>query len=175
MVEGWNEPMYPQYWDGTPELLVPYQRKLWLLCRELAPGKLVLSPSFVRVELPDGQEFLKRFKAAGGLQWCDGLAWHGYCGSAVDLRGQHDALRMHTKLPLWNTEFVVGARFESQAVMDAMLLLNSLRVECAVYNPELRGFEDYTDPTMQRIHDRIEALTQKRGCFYLASRALGLN
>lgn len=162
--EGWNEPGYPQYWDGTPELLVPYQRRLFELCRELAPGKPVLSPSFVRVELADGQVFLRRFKAAGGLQWCDGFAWHGYAARTEDLRGQHAAIRTFTDLPLHNTEFVIGSRFESRALIDAFMLMHSLDVKCGVYNPELPGFEDYTSPIMQQVRDQFNAPTTRKGC-----------
>lgn len=153
--EGWNEPGYPQYWDGTPEMLVPYQRRLFELVHELAPAKTVLSPSFVRVELADGQDYIRRFKAAGGLQWCDAFAWHGYAAKPEDLRGQHASIRTFTDLPLQNTEFVIGSRFEPQAVIDAFMLMHDLGVECGVLNPEIPGFEDYTDPTMQQVHDQL--------------------
>jgi hypothetical protein len=163
ILEGWNEPMYPQYWDGTPELLVLLQKVLYQRSR----GKLVLSPSFVRVELPDGQAFLKRFIDAGGLDFCDGVAWHGYATQADDLAGQIAALRalVGTK-PLWNTEYVVGpvtAAQRPKAMVDSMMLQASLGVECAVWNAEIPGSEDYTDPMMREIHDRLVA-TPAQGC-----------
>lgn len=161
--EGWNEPGYPHYWDGSPELLVPYQRRLLELVHELAPGKLVLSPSFVRVELPDGQAFLQRFKAAGGLNYCDAVAWHGYCEHSEDLRGQIASLRTFTDFPLWNTEYVVGTGLSQ--MQDSLMLQASLGIQCAVWNAEISGSEDYTDPTMQRVHDQLATPpSSKRGC-----------
>jgi hypothetical protein len=159
VLEGWNEPMYAQYWDGTMEQLVELQRALY----ERRNGKLVLSPSFVRVELLDGQEFLERYVAAGGLQWCDAIAWHGYCEQAVDLKGQVAALRkvVGTK-PLWNTEYVVGTGLSQ--MQESLMLQASLGVECAVWNAEMPGSEDYTDATMLKTHELMTELPKREGC-----------
>jgi Glycosyl hydrolase catalytic core len=161
--EGWNEPMYPEYWDATPEMLVPYQRRLFQLCQEFAPGKIVLSPSFVRVELPDGKDYLNRFKAAGGLEYCDAVAWHGYCEKSADLRGQVASLKTFTDKPLWNTEYVVGTGLSQ--MKDSLMLQSALGVQCAVWNAEILGSDDYTDPTMQQVHDQLTSLSARKGCF----------
>lgn len=162
--EGWNEPLYPQYWDGSPELLTAFQQVLYTIAKERWPNKPVLSPSFVRVELPDGQEFLKRYIVADGLQWCDALAWHGYCEHSEDLRGQIASLRSFVGAkPLWNTEYVCGTGIAQ--MKDSLMLQASLDVECAVWNAEMPGFEDYTDPTMAKVRALLDAPpASKPGC-----------
>lgn len=165
--EGWNEPGYPQYWDGTPELLVAYQRILYTIAKERWPNKPVLSPSFTRVELPDGQAFLKRYASAGGLEWSDAVAWHGYAARSEDLRGQIDALRtLVGPKPLWNTEYVVGSGLSQ--MQGSLLLQASLGIQCAIWNAEIPGSEDYTDSTMQQVHDQfiqMPELSKRKGCF----------
>lgn len=171
ILEGWNEPAYPQYWDGTLERLVALQKVLY----ERANGKLVLSPSFTRVELPDGQEFLERFKAAGGFQYCDAVAWHGYCARPEDLRGQIASLKTFTTLPLWNTEYVVGptaSEAERQDYMKRSLIIQAeLGIECAVWNAEIPGSEDYQDDTMWETYQLLknapspQVLARRKGCF----------
>lgn len=162
--ELWNEPAIPGYWDGTPEELVRLSRVAYQIIKEFEPDAIVLSPSFTEVELPRGRAFLERYAAAGGLSYCDAVAWHGYAGAPADIAGQIAALRLVVgDRPLWNTEHVVGTGL---ALMSGALELQaSLGVKCAVWNAEIPGSEDYTDPTMQRVHDKLTAApTGKRGC-----------
>lgn len=154
--ELWNEPAYPEYWSGTPEELVEQSRVAYQIIKELQSDAVVLSPSFTRVELPDGQAFLKQYIAAGGLRYCDAVAWHGYAGAASDLAGQIAALRSLVGYrPIWNTEYVVGIGLSQMA--DSLTLQASLGVEGVVWNAEIPGSEDYTDGTMQRIANSMMA------------------
>lgn len=169
--ELWNEPAYTQYWDGTPEELAEQSRVAYQIIKRLQPDAVVLSPSFTEVELPRGRAFLERYCAAGGLTYCDGVAWHGYAGAVADLAGQVAALRVVVgDKPLWNTEYVVGSGLGLMA--PSLQLQASLGVKCAVWNAEIPGSEDYTDPTMQRVHDQFNAPAKRGGCSPLRWLAL---
>lgn len=172
--ELWNEPSMG-YWDGTIEELVEQSRIGYKIIKDLQPDAVVLSPSFTRVELPDGQEFLERFRAAGGFQYCDAVAWHGYCEHPEDLRGQIASLKTFTNLPLWNTEYVVGPTANETERRDYMkrslIIQTELGIECAVWNAEIPGSEDYEDDTMWETYQMLknapspQVLATRKGCF----------
>lgn len=167
--ELWNEPAIPGYWDGTPEQLVEQSRIGYQTIKELQPDAVVLSPSFTEMVEPRGRAFIQAYTQAGGLQWCDGIAFHGYAAQPEDLRGGIAALRsLVGARALWNTEYVIGPVSLEQrprAMTDSLLLQAQLGIQCAVWNAEIPGSEDYTDPTMQRVHDLLSAPpATNKGC-----------
>jgi hypothetical protein len=157
--DGWNEPGIPPYWDGSPELLVEYERAKYLIIKELAPNSIVLSPSFTEFAMPRGIAFIDRYLAAGGGQWCDGISAHFYVAKPEHMIGDVAALRALMRKhgvdrPIWNTEYVIGPcelslRPAYQA--QSLIIQASLGIQCAVWNPEIPGSEDYTDPTTQTV------------------------
>lgn len=167
--EGWNEPMYPQYWDGTMQQLVERQKLYYQLIKAAQPSAFVLSPSFVRVELPDGQAFLRQYADVGGLLWCDGVAWHGYCAQPTDLTGQISSIKAVVGgKPLYNTEYTVGQIFTRKPVIDSLVLMQQAGVKVAVYNPEIPGHNDYTSDVMyeaRKVLDTLPVIAKHKGCF----------
>lgn len=159
--DGWNEPGIPPYWDGSPELLVDYERAKYLIVKELQPSSIVLSPSFTEFAMPRGSAFIDRYLAAGGGKWCDAISAHFYAAKPEHMIGDIAALRLLMKkygvgLPIWNTEYVIGPcdlAVRPAYQRQSLIIQASLGIQCAVWNSEILGSEDYTDPTTEMVAD----------------------
>jgi hypothetical protein len=172
--ELWNEPAIPGYWDGTPEELVEQSRIGYQLIKQLQPDAIVLSPSFTEPSLPRGCAFIQRYVKAGGLEWCDGVAAHFYQTKPEYMRGDiATVIALVGNRRIFNTEYVIGPATSvaqrQQYMIDSLLLQREMGIEVAVWNPEVPGSEDYTDPTMGEIYAQLLApqpvpAPAKKGC-----------
>lgn len=165
--DGWNEPGIPPYWDGSPELLVDYERAKYLIVKELQPNSIVLSPSFTEFAMPRGSAFIDRYLAADGARWCDAISAHFYVAKPEHMIGDVAALRALMKKhgveqPIWNTEYVIGPcdlSLRPAYQRQSLIIQASLGIEATVWNPEISGSEDYTDPTSQTVAEWLIGAT----------------
>jgi hypothetical protein len=111
--ELWNEANTPAYWVGSIPTMVTMAQHAYRIIKSLDPNALVLSPSVTNTNNTAGP-WLNSYLAAGGGQYADVIAFHGYftyvtpegdanyvIGTAI--RGAMSANGASSK-PLWDTE-----------------------------------------------------------------------
>jgi polysaccharide biosynthesis protein PslG len=111
--ELWNEANQHEYWSGGIPALVTMAQHASTIIKSVDPSAEIFTPSGVG-GATDTSTFLDKFLAAGGGQFVDGVAFHGYVNSVPslpeDVNRIVDALRgvMAKRglgsLPLWDTE-----------------------------------------------------------------------
>jgi hypothetical protein len=135
--ELWNEPNAPNFWAGEPEDLVAMAEVANQIIHEA--GGVVLSPA---LQGTSGDDWLRRYFAAGGNRFCDIVSFHGYLHGSPELIIDlvHRLARVMDEFgladkPLWDTEHSWGARDwpygdapERQAVWLARFLILSAAV-----------------------------------------------
>jgi len=109
--EVWNEPHNDFFWSGTDAQMVRMARDAYTTIKRIDPDALILSPS-PGTNPRLGMKWMDSYLAAGGGQYADVIAFHGYLQttSAMDLVSRvanfRQMLASHgqdTK-PLWDTE-----------------------------------------------------------------------
>lgn len=111
--ELWNEANQHEYWSGGIPALVTMAQHAYTIIKSIDPSAKVFTPSGVG-GATDTSTFLDKFLAAGGGQYVDGIAFHGYVNSIPsapeDVNRIVDAVRgVMAKYglsgkPLWDTE-----------------------------------------------------------------------
>lgn len=159
-VELWNEPA-EGYWDGSPEELAEYCRLAYPILA--ATGKTVLSPSFTSWD-SYGYEFLDRFLAAGGGEWCDEVAGHFYCATPDIIKPKFlsldEMLKKHRlSRRIRNTEYNVAPTdlsLRDAYMAQSLIIQASLGFSGAVVDPEpSEALNDYTNDTQRRVADLL--------------------
>jgi hypothetical protein len=111
--ELWNEASQHEYWSGGVPALVTMAQHAFTIIKSVDPSAKVFTPSGVGGAM-DTSTFLDQFLVAGGGQFVDGVAFHGY-GNAlpsspeeinriVDAVQGIMAKRGFGDRPLWDTE-----------------------------------------------------------------------
>jgi len=75
--EVWNEPHNDFFWDGTDAQMVRMARDAYTIIKSIDPEALILSPS-VGMHPRIGAAWMDSYLAAGGGQYADIIAFHGY-------------------------------------------------------------------------------------------------
>jgi polysaccharide biosynthesis protein PslG len=75
--ELWNEPVNYYYWSGTFPQMVRMAKDAHDIIHSINPHALMLSPPN-GADLPYGQHWWEKYAAAGGLNYADVIAFHGY-------------------------------------------------------------------------------------------------
>ncbi len=107
--EVWNEPNEPKFWTGDIPTLVTMAQHAKQIIRSVDPDSIVLTPSATWTSTSPAQWFDQYF-AAGGGQYADAIAFHGYVGPSPegivsDLRQIWSVAAKHSvNKPVWNTE-----------------------------------------------------------------------
>ncbi len=111
--ELWNEANQHEYWSGGIPALVTMAQHASSIIKSIDPSAKVFTPSGVGGAL-DTPTFLDNFLAAGGGQFVDGVAFHGYVNSIpsspedvnyiLDAVKEVMAKRGLGGRPLWDTE-----------------------------------------------------------------------
>jgi hypothetical protein len=116
--EIWNEPNGSGFWTGTPKQMVELAAIAYPIIKRIDPSALVTTPAVSSSGWPLSHDaWLDQYLTAGGGDYADVIAWHGYAGRndrpalpPEGLTEQIHALRKvllkHglSKLPVWNTE-----------------------------------------------------------------------
>lgn len=111
--ELWNEANQHEYWSGGIPALVVMAQHASAIIKSIDPSAKIFTPSGVG-GVGDTSTFLDNFLAAGGGQFVDGVAFHGYVNSIpalpedvariVDAVQTVMAKRGVSHMPLWDTE-----------------------------------------------------------------------
>jgi len=111
--ELWNEANQHEYWSGGVPALVTMAQHAYNIIKVINPSAIIFTPSSVG-GATDTSTFLDEFLAAGGGQFVDGVAFHGYGNTIpsspeevnriVDAVHAVMAKRGISSLPLWDTE-----------------------------------------------------------------------
>lgn len=155
LYEGWNEPGLPQYWDGTPEELVTYERRRYQITKEMQPDSIIVSPSFTEPTLPRGRAFIERYLTAGGGDWCDEVAFHGYAEKPEHLihytEGMLYMMRKYgVNKRLRDTEYAIGDSLRREYMAQSFIIHAAFGIPW-VWNSHV--VNDYTDPTAREMAD----------------------
>ncbi len=112
--EIWNEWDLKGSWRGTPEQMLRFAELAYQTIKSNDPRATVISPTICSTE--SKLDAYQAFLAMGGLQYCDVVGMHGYCGSnppetlipwIEKIRGLATSVGKVNK-PLWNTEMGVN-------------------------------------------------------------------
>jgi hypothetical protein len=111
--ELWNEASQHEYWSGGIPALVTMAQRANFIIKSVDPSAKIFTPSGVG-GAADTATFLDKFLEAGGGQYVDGVAFHGYVNSVpsapedvnriVDAVKEVMARRGLEGRPLWDTE-----------------------------------------------------------------------
>jgi hypothetical protein len=113
--ELWNEMGDPPVWSGTVAQMVRMAKDAATILKQVDPQAVVLVPSAI-IEGARGRNFLDAYLAAGGKNYADAIAFHGYVQksgkplnpeSILDYIAQTRAILAKYGLqakPLWDTE-----------------------------------------------------------------------
>ncbi|MFE5325292.1 helix-turn-helix domain-containing protein [Embleya sp. NPDC056575] len=110
--ELWVAANHPHHYNGSVEALVEMTRRASAVIRAEDPGATVVCPSVTELWKPESHDFLLRFAAAGGYQYCDAAGVKLYQRQITDppetmleaVRGVDRTFqRAGYHLPLWNT------------------------------------------------------------------------
>lgn len=74
--EIWNEPNNPESWAGTTAQMVSLAQAAYQTIKSIDPNAKVLSPGPAIGS--DYASWIQGYLEAGGAQYSDGVAWHGY-------------------------------------------------------------------------------------------------
>jgi hypothetical protein len=101
--EIWNEAQDPNFYCGDIPSMVAMAKDAYAIIHQVQPGAQVLSPSVTGV---DGPGWFKSYLAAGGGQYADIIAFHGYwLGVAETLPTIVAGYRVNLDpKPIWDTE-----------------------------------------------------------------------
>ncbi len=116
--ELWNEPNGSGFWTGTPKQMVELAAVAYPIIKKIDPSALVTTPGVSSSGWPLSHDaWLDQYLAAGGGNYADVIAWHGYAGRndrpalppeglAEQIVALKKVLVKHglSKLPIWNTE-----------------------------------------------------------------------
>ena len=153
-VEAWNEANVIHEWQDDFETLFKMQRILWETVKAHSPNTLVLSPSSTSWDF----KYFRKLFDANILQYCDGLAMHGYSYDPKDfvlLFDQLDAtlndLSFHKDVFITEIGFRTPAfSNENQALYLALFTLEAFvrdRVKAILWfryqNPRPEALSDY--------------------------------
>jgi hypothetical protein len=108
--EIWNEPEDPKYYSGDVATMVELQKSAFETIKAIDPSLMVLTPS--SIGSVEGFKWTSKFLAAGGGQYADILAFHGYwdhpdAEPVVDIIRRFKDLYAANGLagkPIWDTE-----------------------------------------------------------------------
>ncbi len=75
--ELWNEPYLPRMWSGTIPQLLRMARDAREIIHGIDPDAVFLTPPS-GLQAPRTRDFMEDWLAAGGGQFADGIAFHGY-------------------------------------------------------------------------------------------------
>ncbi len=107
--EIWNEPNLPNFYTGTPEVMVRLAREVYTTIKEADPDAIVVSPSAVG---PTGIPWLQEYLEQGGGKYADVIGYHLYVRGqppeaklefASQVKGLMQRYNVADK-PLWDTE-----------------------------------------------------------------------
>jgi hypothetical protein len=73
--EIWNEAYHTRGWNGTIAQMIRMEQDATAIIKTADPSAMVLTPSFA---FTDGRTWFDSYLAAGGGQYADGIAFHGY-------------------------------------------------------------------------------------------------
>ena len=109
--EVWNEPHNDFFWSGTHAQMVRLARDAYTTIKGIDPDAVILSPS-VGTNPRLGMRWMEGYLAAGGGQYADVIAFHGYLQSTsstdfvprvANFRKMLAEYKQNSK-PLWDTE-----------------------------------------------------------------------
>jgi hypothetical protein len=107
--EVWNEPNEPKFWTGDIPTLVTMAQHAQRIIKSVDPSAIVLTPSATWTTTSPAQWFDQYF-AAGGAQYADAIAFHGYVGPTPEgivsnlQQIWSVAGKYSINIPIWNTE-----------------------------------------------------------------------
>ncbi|GCD92974.1 helix-turn-helix domain-containing protein [Embleya hyalina] len=110
--ELWVAANHPHHYNGSVESLVEMTRRASAVIRAEDPGATLVCPSVTELWKTESHDFLLRFAAAGGYQYCDAAGVKLYQRRVTDppetmleaVRGVDRTFqRAGYHLPLWNT------------------------------------------------------------------------
>lgn len=107
--EIWNEPNDPRFWTGDNATLIDMARRAYQIIKAEQPTAVVLTPSATWTTTSPSQWF-DRYFAAGGGQYADVIAFHGYVGTTPEgivpeLQKLWAVTSRHwINKPIWDTE-----------------------------------------------------------------------
>ena len=106
--ELWNEPQDPQFFCGDIAAMVALQQHAHTIIKSIDPSLMVLTPSPVNAL---GPQWMSSFLKAGGGQYADIMAFHGYWDTSAEsiLRVIESFKRVfiangQASKPMWDTE-----------------------------------------------------------------------
>jgi Glycosyl hydrolases family 39 len=107
--EIWNEPNLPDFFSGTPELMLQLAREAYVILKQVDKTLIVVSPSATSIA---GVSWLDRYLRLGGGAYADVIGFHLYVTpeapeAMVDLARRVRAVMAENHAagkPLWNTE-----------------------------------------------------------------------
>lgn len=116
--ELWNEPNGSGFWTGTPKQMVELAARAYPIIKSIDPSAIVTSPAVSSSGWPLSHDaWLDQYLTAGGGEFADVIAWHGYAGRndrpALPPEGLSEQIAALRKvlakhglghLPIWNTE-----------------------------------------------------------------------
>ncbi len=116
--EMWNEPNASGYWSGSPKQMVEMAAHAYGIIKSIDPAAIVTTPAASSTGWPMTHDaWMDEYLGAGGGNYADVVAWHGYSGRndrpalpPEELTQQISALRavlakhQLSQLPIWNTE-----------------------------------------------------------------------
>lgn len=134
--EVWNEPHNDFFWSGTHAQMVRMARDAYTTIKHIDPEAVILSPS-VGTNPRIGMRWMEGYLSAGGGQYADVIAFHGYLQStsALDFGPRVANFRRMLSVygqdakPLWDTEAswgnaeALGLNEEQQAAFIAQFYL----------------------------------------------------
>jgi hypothetical protein len=111
--EVWNEPYHTRGWNGTIPQMIRMAQDARAIIKSADPSAMVFTPSFVVTG--EGRLWLESYLGAGGGQYADGIAFHGYVQRAghlvvEDFNNYVSLLKItlanhgQQGKPLWDTE-----------------------------------------------------------------------
>ncbi len=108
--EVWNEPYLGVFWTGTLPQLVRMAKDAQTIIHGIDPDAIVLSPS-APLHFPKFGDFLANYLDAGGGNYADAIAFHGYVHPSAsafptylaDIRATLAQHKLDAK-PIWDTE-----------------------------------------------------------------------
>jgi hypothetical protein len=108
--ELWNEPNDPNFWTGDMNTLLQMSQRAYHIIKSEQPNAIVLTPSATWHNDISPWQWFKQYFAAGGGQFADVIAFHGYVGTAPEgLTREIGNIRRvaadySVEKPLWDTE-----------------------------------------------------------------------
>ena len=116
--ELWNEPNASGFWTGTPKEMAGLAAPAYGIIKSIDPAAIVTTPAASSTGWPLSHDaWLNEYLQAGGGEYADVIAWHGYAGRndrpalppealAQQIQALRAVLARHQLAgkPIWNTE-----------------------------------------------------------------------